>query len=85
MRNASRNSAPVAPARSAAAYPAESGATVGCVRSPKIRSGAFESCVSSKSIAWPAVPLARAASEAGARVSGGPRMVASVCPPWTAI
>ena len=50
-----------------------------------MRSGAFESWVSSKSIAWPAVPLARAASEAGARVSGGPKMVASACPPCAPI
>ena len=50
-----------------------------------MRSGAFESCVSSKSIAWPAVPLARAASGAGTRVSGGPKMVASACPPCAAI
>ena len=50
-----------------------------------MRSGAFESWVSSKSMAWPAVPLARAASEAGARVPGSPIRVASACPPCASI
>ena len=75
----------MAPSRSATARPAASGATVGWVSSPKIRSGAFESWVSSKSGAWPAVPLARAASEAGARSPAGPRIAASGVPPCPAI
>ncbi len=47
VRNASSRRAPESPRASATASPAASGGTVGCVRSPKTRSGAFESCVSS--------------------------------------